>query len=158
MRGRISITWEEIINNHLTSNMITNITAEQWGEQLIQINWRYILQMWYVRNEAIRETTKEEQNAKRKHQMMEEFKYIQGEYSDMPSSDRRFINIKESQMENMSANHLASYIAGARILANYNKKNRVANRRYQKIIQFFKPIKCHDKKCKEDKSELEPGE
>jgi hypothetical protein len=94
-----------------------NITAEQWGKQLIQITWRYILQMWCVRNKAIHGTTKEEQNAKRKHQMMEELKYIQGKRSDMPISDRRFININESQMENMSMNHLVSYIAGARILA-----------------------------------------
>jgi hypothetical protein len=43
------------------------------------------------------------------------------------------------------------------ILANYNKNNRVANRRYQKITQFFKPIMCHDEKRKEDKSELDPG-
>jgi hypothetical protein len=41
----------------------------------------------------------------------------------------------------MHNNHLASYIAGARILAKYNRKNRIANSRHKRITQFFKPIK-----------------
>jgi hypothetical protein len=72
MRGRISITWSEIINNHLEANEIKSITADQWGTKLVNINWMYIQQIWKARNKVVHGLTKEHQHKKKKYDMMEE--------------------------------------------------------------------------------------
>jgi hypothetical protein len=116
--GRIVITWGEIINNHLEANEIQSITAEEWGTKLIQINWQYIPQLWAAHNEAVHGSTNEDQNKKKKYDMMEELRYIQSKHGDIPSNINWFINATETQMERMHNNHMVSYIAGKRILAN----------------------------------------
>jgi hypothetical protein len=47
-------------------------------------------------------------------------------------------------------NQLASYIAGAHILAKYNKSKITAGTRHKKIIQFFKKVEKKKSKEKED--------
>jgi hypothetical protein len=111
-----------------------------------------------VRNEAIPGTTKEEQNVRRKHKLTEELKYIQSEHGDMQISNKRFINITTGQMETMNTSNLASYLAGAQILAKYSKQNRKANQRYQKITKIFNPVGKQCNKREKDKSEFDPGE
>jgi hypothetical protein len=51
LKGRLTITWGEIINNHIAANEIPSSSAEQLGIKLIQLNWKHILQLWYTRNE-----------------------------------------------------------------------------------------------------------
>jgi hypothetical protein len=80
------ITWGEIINNHLEANEIQSITAEEWGTKLIQINWQYIPQLWAAHNEAVHGSTNEDQNKKKKYDMMEELRYIQSKHGDIPSN------------------------------------------------------------------------
>jgi hypothetical protein len=95
---------------------------------------------------------------KRKHNMMEELRYIQIQHGDMSQDDKRLMSANQSQVERMHNNELVSYIAGARILANYNKKNRTAGGRNQKITDFFKKREPRNNNEKEDRSELGPGE
>jgi hypothetical protein len=70
MRGRLTLLWGEIINDHLSQNDIANMTAEKWGTQLVQINWQHILQLWYLRNRELHGETKEEQEKKRHQEMI----------------------------------------------------------------------------------------
>jgi hypothetical protein len=41
-RGRLPIIWGEIINDQLVAKKISDITAEQWGTNLVHTNWKYI--------------------------------------------------------------------------------------------------------------------
>jgi hypothetical protein len=53
IRGRMSITWRELIKDRLTHNDIANITAEKWGNQIAFINWKHILRLWHLRNKEV---------------------------------------------------------------------------------------------------------
>ena len=66
VRGRVSMDWGAIINSHLQLNTITNFMAEQWRSKMIEINWKYVLQIWDLQNEETIGKTKEDILNKRK--------------------------------------------------------------------------------------------
>jgi hypothetical protein len=160
MRGRLSLMWGEIINDHLSSSNIKNMSAETWGSQLVQLNWKYILLLWNQRNKELHGSTKEEQDKIRHHLLINELRHIQDEHKDMPNAQKRLVGLPEAHMVSITTNNLASYLKGARILAKHNKKQRTANLRYLRITNFFKPRTRSkpEQDPKEDKSELDPGE
>jgi hypothetical protein len=85
-------------------------------------------------------------------------KQLQREHVDMPYIQGRLIDASEERMERMTRNSLASYLAGAKILAKAQKEKRIANGRYLKITNFFQQKRRPDIDPKEDRSELDPGE
>jgi hypothetical protein len=66
IRGRITMSWSEIINNHLEERKIKNINAEQWGTDLLSINWRFVIRMWNQRNQEVLGSTETEKEERRK--------------------------------------------------------------------------------------------
>jgi hypothetical protein len=52
IRGRTPIQWDNIISTHLDQQGIKSISAERWGATLIEINWRFVLSMWALRNDV----------------------------------------------------------------------------------------------------------
>ena len=55
MRGRITMQWGDLINHHLKDSKIQpeEMDAEQWGTKLININFKYVLELWDLRNEEV---------------------------------------------------------------------------------------------------------
>jgi hypothetical protein len=153
IRGRLTHSWGEIINDHLMSNNIANVTAEILGSQLVQLSWNYILQIWYLRNKELHGSTKEEQDRIRHQAMIKELRHIQEEHNDMTYMQCRLVGASEERMKAMTTNSLSLYLKGARILAKHNKKQRTANTQYLRITNFFKPKVRQKPNPKEDKSE-----
>jgi hypothetical protein len=86
--------------------------------------------------------------------MVEELRYIQIEHAYMPSRSQKYINATANQIEKVHNNHLASHLAGARVLAKYNNCQRTARERYRKITQYFKPIRKHNMQDKDNRSKF----
>jgi hypothetical protein len=75
IRGRLSLKWERIIKSHLQRNGISNITAEQWGSDLLQINWEHIIELWLQGNIEVHESSEAEQTERRKNSSMKSKPY-----------------------------------------------------------------------------------
>jgi hypothetical protein len=147
VRGRISMEWGEIINTHIQIENITDETAEKWGTKLININWKYILQMWNLRNEDTIGKTLEEKTLKKKRKVLNELQHIIDTNPDMPSHNLDLLRIDEIEYERMQMNQVDNLLYGAKILERINIKQRKQHiKNNQKINEG------------EDKSELDPGE
>jgi hypothetical protein len=138
IRGRLLITWGQIVNDHMVHNGITSTTAEKWGSALTKLNWEYVLRILTKQNEELHGLTKEYQDRLQKQDMTAELKQLQQEHLDMPHIQRRLISASEERMKEMTKFRLASYLAGARILAKANKSLCTANGRFYRRMNFFK--------------------
>jgi hypothetical protein len=70
------------ISQHLFEQKAKS-TSEKWGIQLIQLNWKYVLQMWVQHNQEVHGSTPEQQVKRKKIAMIDELKEIQMENHDM---------------------------------------------------------------------------
>jgi hypothetical protein len=53
LKGRICIEWGELYKHDILINDKLNLTshdAEQWGKKLVQLMWRFVIDMWTIRN------------------------------------------------------------------------------------------------------------
>jgi hypothetical protein len=50
--GRLSSTWGELYNFDISrpSNATKFPSANRWGKEIIQVNWKFVLDCWYARN------------------------------------------------------------------------------------------------------------
>jgi hypothetical protein len=86
MRGKeLTTKWEHLIKTHLRRNEIVNITAEQWGADLIRITWDHIIAIWLQRNIEIHGSSETEQTERRKKKLIDEIKTIQQQHSQSSS-------------------------------------------------------------------------
>jgi hypothetical protein len=60
IQGRLAIEWGNIINNHISNKPTIKQNAEDWGTKLLKINWKYILELWNVRNDEVKGSNLEE--------------------------------------------------------------------------------------------------
>jgi hypothetical protein len=53
LKGRFSIKWGELYNHNIENDKqkITLKDAEQWGKKIILIIWKFVADMWRIRNE-----------------------------------------------------------------------------------------------------------
>jgi hypothetical protein len=51
------IAWGTLINQHIAKQKKYTFNAEQWGTKLMNINWKYILKLWDIRNKEIKGET-----------------------------------------------------------------------------------------------------
>jgi hypothetical protein len=72
--GRITISWSGIISDHLQQNQIKHMNTEQWGVDLLSINWKNILDIWKQRNSETLGATETEKSEHRKKTSLEESK------------------------------------------------------------------------------------
>ena len=92
IRGRVSMDWGAIINVHLQTNKITNVTAEQWGSKMLAINWTFILQIWSLRNEETLGKTNEDVLNKRRAKVLVELQHISATNQDITWDNADIIN------------------------------------------------------------------
>jgi hypothetical protein len=59
VRVRMLIEQGNLINSHLSKQSRYSFNAEHWGSKVMSINWKYILQLWDVRNKELKGETKQ---------------------------------------------------------------------------------------------------
>jgi hypothetical protein len=110
VRGRLAAKWGVLVKRHLsTMKTSKGYTSEKWGIQLIKLCWTYVLRMWDCRNKEVHGATKDEQQQKKKQDMIAEMKMIQSDNRDLPESSTQLINVSENTMATMPNPHLEQY-------------------------------------------------
>jgi hypothetical protein len=59
VRGKVVIEWGNLINDHIATQRRYLFNAEHWGTKLLSINWKYILELWELRNKEVHGDTSE---------------------------------------------------------------------------------------------------
>jgi hypothetical protein len=138
VRGRIAIEWGYLINRHLKEKNILpeEMDAEIWGAKLISINWKYVLEMWKLRNGEEHGTDAVTIEKKKKERLMAEILYLQEENMDVNIRDANWLLEDADILMENDSNCLEIWVNGARILGKINQKERkVRQRNRQKISQ-----------------------
>jgi hypothetical protein len=159
IRGRVSLDWGNLINNHLASENIPHINAEKWGVELLKINWKYILKIWRDRCEDLHGRTPEQNESYKKNRILEEIKDIQSNNTHLNSTPHAWILDEMDKLQTYDSKALQTWVYGAKIIAKRNKihiKQQVRNNKdiahlWYKTKQ--KPIDEPIEKC-----DLDPGE
>jgi hypothetical protein len=158
IRGRVSIKWGTIINNHLSRERLPNMTAEKWASDLFYINWKHILRIWRERCTEIHGNNQFEIEHNKKNRCLEEIRYIQSINMNLIHSNHDWIHEDIEELRNHTSQQLQTWIYGAKIISNNNqqklKKQVKSNRQNQ--IWHRKKFKPPDEQI--EKGDLDPGE
>ena len=144
VRGRITIKWGELINQHLRDQKIQpeEMDAEKWGMKLININFKYLLEMWELRNQEVFGTTPEQIEKNKVIQCLEEVKYIQEMNQDCSAFERDWLFEDIEELSKQNSNRLEIWLHGARIFAKANEKNGSLGTDCRKISEFYQYSTC----------------
>ena len=111
VRGRLSMDWGEIINTHIQQENISNMNAEKWGTTILNINWKYSLQMWDIRNKETLGNTPDEKMIKKKVRVLNELQHIIDTNNDMPSHNLDLLIADEIEFEQMNENQVDNLLS-----------------------------------------------
>jgi hypothetical protein len=137
-RGRMVIEWGTMINDHLATQCQYNFNAEHWGSKLLSINWKYILELWELRNKELHGEAPEKAVSIRRQQMIDEILHIQNTHTHLSLSDRELINRDIILLQAMTTSSLTAYLYGARTVVETARQHpRVTGQ--QRIQKFFQP-------------------
>jgi hypothetical protein len=76
----MAIEWGNIINYHFATKPTIKQNAEDWGTKLLKINWKYILELWDIRNDGVKGSNQEEQNFNLRREMIDEIIFLQHQH------------------------------------------------------------------------------
>jgi hypothetical protein len=159
IRGRLSIEWGNIVQSHLETNQIKNMSAEKWGSDLLFINWKHILKIWRERCEEVHGKTPEQIEKSSKARLLEEIRHIQSSNTNLAHSEHNWILEHIDTLSEYNSKTLASWLYGAKIISKINKtkmqyhyKQNTARHLYSNSTNII-PL---DKKIR--KEDLDPGD
>jgi hypothetical protein len=159
IRGRLSIDWGYLINIHLSSNKITDINAEQWGANLLRINWKFILKLWRERCEDLHGRTPAENECYQKKRILEEIQDIQSKNLNLAHTPHAWILDDLDTLQQFNSKVLQTWVYGAKLISKRNQSNLKQqvrnNKEYEQLWYKTKP-KPIDEPI--EKGDLDPGE
>jgi hypothetical protein len=83
----------------------------------MNINWKYILELWDLRNKEVKGDTPTKVESIQRHEMIEEIVEIQKTHTHLPSFARNLISRDTVSLRAMSTNSISAYVYGARMVA-----------------------------------------
>jgi hypothetical protein len=100
---------------------ITNITAEQWGSELLYINWKHILKIWRERCDDLHGRSPEQIEAFKKRRQLEEMQHIQKNNTNLEHTKNEWIFEDSNELLKINSKALATWIYGAKIISKTNQ-------------------------------------
>jgi hypothetical protein len=137
-RGRMTIEWGNIINQHLETKPQHSFNAEHWGAKLVAIHWKHILELWSVRNSEVHGDTLEQTEQVHRTTMIDEIVEIQNAHQHLPASALELISRDKAALQEMSTSSITSYLYGAKMLDESVKKHQ-NDQDTVPISTFFQP-------------------
>jgi hypothetical protein len=113
-----------VIRTHLEKQGIKLITAEKWGATLLKINWKYILEVWALRNEQNNGITMRDQIDRNKQKPINQLESIIPRNRDLPQSLMDLIESGNRNYSELSIPNLQAQLCGATILERVNVQRR----------------------------------
>lgn len=138
-RGRLTIEWGSLINQHLATQPQHQFNAEHWGNTLLSINWKHILLMWNLRNSEVNGETPEKAENIRRQKMIDEILDIQSSLRDVSIEDSELINRDAMSLRTMTTTSLSTYLYGAGMLAESYRRRTAQEINRPVITNFFQP-------------------
>jgi hypothetical protein len=155
IRGKISIEWGSIINEHMSNSDKKDFKAETWGASLLSINWKYIIKIWSVRCEDIHGRTTNEANIINKGKMIEEIAYIQEMNRELLLKDIECLHEDIEIIKTYDNHAVESWLYGAKLVAKINQRKLKDRAKYNRTKG--KTTNIFGGKSK-DRRDLDPGE
>jgi ribonuclease HI len=159
IRGRVSLDWGYLINNHLDSAQISNINAEKWGVDLLRINWQFILKLWRARCEELHGKTPEANESYRQNQFLEEIKDLQMQNLNLAHTPHAWILEDIDSLKKYNSKVLQTWVYGAKIITKRNQiklKQQIRNNLENEQLWYKIKNKPIDEPI--EKGDLDPGE
>jgi hypothetical protein len=159
IRGRLSLDWGYLINNHLDSAQISNINAEKWGVDLLRINWQFILKIWCARCEELHGKTPEQNESYRKKQFLDEITDLQLHNLNLAHTPHAWILEDIDSLKTYNSKVLQTWVYGAKIITKRNQiklKQQIRNNLENEKLWYKIKNKPIDEPI--EKGDLDPGE
>jgi hypothetical protein len=134
----MAIEWGNAITIHLTRQNRYNFDAEHWGSKILSINWKYILQLWKVRNTEVQGESQEKRVHIKRQEMIQEILSIQNTHKHLPMEARSLIDRDEKSLQGMKTSLITAYLYGAQMLAQ-SFRDIQNDTRQRRIPTFFQP-------------------
>ena len=110
----MSIEWGNLVHQHITQNNLKGITQEQWGSQLLEINWKHVLKIWTARNGVEHGTNHQEQEGITKRKLIEEIEYIYNRNEEILIQSIASFDLEE--LNSLNTSQLSTYLYSMKIL------------------------------------------
>jgi hypothetical protein len=159
IRGRVSLDWGYLINNHLDSAQISNINAKKWGVNLLRRNWQFILKIWRARWEELHGKTTEANESYRQKQFLEEIKDLQMQNLNLAHTPHAWILEDIDSLKKYSSKVLQTWVYGAKIITKRNQiklQQQIRNNLENEQLWYKIKNKPIDEPI--EKGDLDPGE
>jgi hypothetical protein len=136
VRGRMAIEWGNAINDHLARQTQYSFSAETWGNKILSINWKYILQLWTIRNKEVKGDSLERSRYIRRQEIIQEELYIQNTHQHLPLDTRSLIDRDIKSLQGMNTSTLTAYLYGAQMIPQ-SAKTQQEDKTQRNITAFF---------------------
>jgi hypothetical protein len=143
LRGRLTIKWGYIMQQHLDKEKIHSMSAEKWGSDLLSINRKHILKIWKERCENLHSTTSttEQIETNKKLRLYEEIRNIQSKNQKLAHTEHAGVLVKISQFQNYTSTtgstNLQTWIYNAKIISGLNQRKLKLQRKRNSTTKFL---------------------
>jgi hypothetical protein len=158
LRGRLTIEWGYIIQQHLDKEKIHNMNAEKWGSDLLAIHWKHILKIWKERCEDLHVTTTEQIETNKKLRLYEEICNIQSTNQNLAHTEHAWVLADTSQFQNYTSTNLQTWIYNAKIITGLNQQKLKLQRQRNITTKIWNRAKLKPTAQLIEKGDLDPGE
>jgi hypothetical protein len=131
--------------------------TEHWVATLFEINWRFVVSMWSLRNEELHGASMTEKSNRRKQKLIKELMTILHHNQELPVSKMEMISINPGRYSELSLHQLQTYVYGAPKIMRTNSQQQ-QTRQINAIMEKVKGGKhMRDKGSLLNQSEIDPG-
>jgi hypothetical protein len=117
----IRIQWGNIISTHLDQQGIKSISPP-WGATLLEINWRFVLSMWVLRNDEQHGKDSIDKTKSKKQKLIKELTKMMKQNQDLPGSQIEMIDVSPERCWDLSTHQLQAHVYGASIITNIHNQ------------------------------------
>jgi hypothetical protein len=125
IRGRLTIEWGKIIDNHLSKEKLHKITAEKWAADLFMLNWKHILSIWRERCIDMHGNNQAEIEINTKNRCLDEIRYIQSINPNLNNSNYEWLHEDIEALRNHTSKQLQTWLYGAKIISRDNQQSSI---------------------------------
>ena len=113
--GRLSIIWGSIIGRHLWLNRVNEkeMTIDRWGQTIIIIMFRLILNIWQQRNLDGHELTANNESLLSRQRILDKIQALQDSYPDVRHCDQTFVVCPMDTLQHYSIGNLLAWYRAA---------------------------------------------
>lgn len=122
----MSIIWGSIIGRHLSFHRVDDIemTMDRWGQTIINMMFRLILDIWQQRNLDAHQPTENNESQLSRERILDKIQALQDSNPDVRHCDRQFVICPMETLSQYSIGNLFAWYRAAKSIIKAQKPNR----------------------------------